>query len=693
MPGVEIQGMITRLKAFGMDRFAALVLLFGVVATWLGMREHAVFDELLVEPALTLLVIAVTALSLAILIRGVLQLDTATALAAVWVAALTVAVGVQAMVATALFVGAALGLGWRLVPSEFPAPALLALVAGMAIIAGLLGWLLPFPLHGRGTYLVSLLLIAAFTWRAIVAAVDSMRSQWSEVISESSAPFAVLIVGLVGTAAWLPTILFDDLVYHLALPTQLMHLGYYRLDPASQLWALAPWAGDVIHSIPAVLARDEARGAINLVWLASCAALIGAVGCSLGLNQRLACLTAALFASLPLNQSLILGMQTELPTTAAVLAMALVILNAPAAPERRTLLLLAILSAFLMGLKTSNALTILVFGVWLIAHWRGQLPWRELPRAVAIALLLAGSSYFFAGWIAGNPVLPLYNDIFLSEYARLERFRDSRWDEPVRWNLFWSMTFNVAEYYRGRAGATGFVLVTMLGGALLALFQSRLRAITLAALAILILPLLFAPYMRYAFPGMALLIPALMAGLANMRPRRGLALVVTGLILVQIALAPNASHVLRNSAIKRVVIDGRNAVLERNAPERLIAEWILDSRQTSARIFLQDPGRAYTASFAGQAFSWTWYDRELQERIRGSVDQNLAADWQRFWDEYGFTHVLVYGTTTDAVREALGDAKSVYRAGRAELWQLPGSASRDLSAERDFARRFRGGGS
>jgi len=44
------------------------------------------------------------------------------------------------------------------------------------------------------------------------------------------------------------------------------------------------------------------------------------------------------------------------------------------------------------------------------------------------------------------------------------------------------------------------------------------------------------------------------------------------------------------------------------------------------------------------------------------------------------------------VRAAPGDAELVYTAGRAGLWQLAGAASRDLSAERDFARSMRGGG-
>jgi len=683
--------MVGLLSRFRMDWIAALLLLAGLLATWLGVRQYAVMDEIPGEPALSVLLIAVVVWALGSVVRGVIAENTSTALGVVWMVALVVAVGFPATLSTTLLVFAALGLGWKLVPEQIPARALLALVVGMALIAGVLGWLLPFPIHSRGIYLLGLLLVVGFTWNSIRTAIGSVRTCWEEVAADSPAAFTVLVVGLAGASAWLPTIMFDDLVYHLALPTQLVHLEYYRLDPASQLWALAPWASDVIHAIPMVLAREEARGAVNLVWLGICAALVGAVARSLGLNRTLAWLAAALFASLPLSGVLVLSMQTELPSTAAVFALALTILHAPRSPDRRTLLLAAILSAFLMALKTSNALAIIAFGVWLFVHWRGRLPWRKLPLMLLIGLFLGGASYFFAGWVAGNPVLPLYNDIFGSEYARLERFRDSRWDEAVHWDLFWSLTFEVREFYSGRAGSTGYVLVALIGGVLLALLNKALRAPAVAALAITVMPLVFAPYMRYAFPGIALLIPVLVAGIAVARPGRLLVIALAGMTVFQLTLAPNASYIFWNSALKQRINDGETAILEKYAPERLIAEWIHDTHQRSARIFMADPARPYTGAFAGQAFGWSWYDRELQERVRAFKNPDLAVDWRDFWREHGFTHVIVYGNYNDALRTALADADRVFTAGRAELWRLPDPGNRDLAEERNFAQQLPGG--
>ena len=64
---------------------------------------------------------------------------------------------------------------------------------------------------------------------------------------------------------------YDDVVYHLGLPWQLQQTARYALDPTLQVWALAPWAGDVLHGVVQVLAGVEARGALNGLWLAMAA--------------------------------------------------------------------------------------------------------------------------------------------------------------------------------------------------------------------------------------------------------------------------------------------------------------------------------------------------------------------------------------------------------------------------------------
>ena len=61
---------------------------------------------------------------------------------------------------------------------------------------------------------------------------------------------AVLFLQLI-----VPGELVPDVVYHLGLPWQLQDTARYAMDPVLQVWALAPWAGDVLQGVAQVLAN------------------------------------------------------------------------------------------------------------------------------------------------------------------------------------------------------------------------------------------------------------------------------------------------------------------------------------------------------------------------------------------------------------------------------------------------------
>src|SRR5687768_15996385 len=96
--------------------------------------------------------------------------------------------------------------------------------------------------------------------RALRAAAGSVGNGWREAVAGTprAAAWAVMVAGLASAGAWLPTMQHDDLAFHLGLPWQLMLNGRYALDPAHQVWALAPWAGDVLQGMAQVMAHAEA---------------------------------------------------------------------------------------------------------------------------------------------------------------------------------------------------------------------------------------------------------------------------------------------------------------------------------------------------------------------------------------------------------------------------------------------------
>ncbi|MGH8035556.1 MAG: hypothetical protein ACREO9_10045, partial [Lysobacterales bacterium] len=375
-----------------------------------------------------MVVISALAWGMSRVLQRFFKIPMASGLAVIFALALVWMVGSRPVLATILMTVAAAGLGARLVPSATPARWAVAVIAGLALMAGGLGWVVSVRGHGPWLYGSALLLLVLVSQRELRQLGDGLLSRWSGTVCAEPrmAALGVMSLGLVSVVLWLPDLGYDDLAYHLALPVQLSVLGHYRLDPATQIWALAPWAGDIIQAIGYVLSGESARGAVNALWLILSGTLLWRLGREFGLDAGRAWLTLTLYASMPLTALLALGLQTEAPSIAVLLALALVIQRAPPRPDASVLQLVAVLMGCLLALKLSNALSAAPMGLWLLARWRGRLPWRAVPASLALPLLIGGSSYFHAWVLAGNPVLPLYNDVFQSQFMWPERFLDHR---------------------------------------------------------------------------------------------------------------------------------------------------------------------------------------------------------------------------------------------------------------------------
>jgi hypothetical protein len=562
-------------------------------------------------------------------------------------------------------------------------------------MGGGLGWVISVRGHGPWLYCFALLFLVIVSRHELKRLGEGLMSGWSEAVAAAPrmAMLAVMSLGLVSVVLWLPDLAYDDLAYHLALPVQLAELGYYRLDPATQVWALAPWAGDVIQGIARVLSGEAARGAVNGLWLILSGALLWRVGREIGLDSGRAWLTVALYASMPMTAMLAMGQQTEAPSIAVLLALALVILRATPRPEVATLQLVAVLIGCLLALKLSNVLSAMPMGVWLLSRWRGRLPWRGVPAAVALLLLIGGSSYFHAWILAGNPVLPLYNDIFQSPFMTLDRFQDFRWSAPMDLALPWRLTFNTAAYLESWAGAGGFLMVGLLGLLPLALIRPKqgtsARPLMLVGLCVFLLPLMFVHYLRYAQPGLVLMLPVLIATLEDARPRAGVERLLIVLVVLNFAFHGNVHWVLHFGAVPKQIREGREAVLERFGAEVRAAEWLRTQPSHEARILLIDRDRAYIAPFAGQAFARNWYDLEIHT-LADAADEDLSGKaWRNAWFDLGMTHVLTVEPMIPPVRAAieLSGARLVFAFGDTRVWQLPQPGPRDLVEERDLARQ------
>ncbi|KGM51179.1 hypothetical protein N792_12380 [Lysobacter concretionis Ko07 = DSM 16239] len=603
----------------------------------------------------------------------------ADALAAVWLLMLVALTGVLPALAVAALVGAAISVGSLLTG---PARPLLACLAGLALIAALVGWTLPLPLHRWWVYLPLLLLTIIWRRRALHEQLQCGIAGWLDAVRSAprAAAWTVLALGLASTGAWLPTMQHDDLAYHLGLPWQLMLHGRYALDPAHQVWALAPWAGDVLQAVPQVLAHAEARSALNLVWLIASAAGLCQIGAHIGLRPALRWATVALFASLPMTAGLLSGMQTETPATAVTIALALLVLDK--GEVRRRLWIGALLFVLLCSLKLMHGLAALPLLAWAGWRHRDRLAIKPLAGAALLVLMAGGSSFIYAWLVAGNPVLPLFNGMFQSPYFAALNFDDGRWHAGFSPGLPWNLTFNTARYLEGWNGGMGFVLVALAGAWLLALFDKRARGLTICASLAMVLPLVALQYGRYVHPGMVLLLPALLLAIQRWLPLRAATCLIVATCLLNLAFQANSHWLLHVGGAKRslATLGNDEALFTRYAPERVIAAAIRERAPDSGAVLvLSNP---YYAEFAGRGRTISWYAPDMQAQGDAADADATGAAWAQLLGRSRIGELIVSTDGLTAARRAgleRTGARLELTVGDAQWWRMPAASPRPQS--------------
>ena len=640
---------------------------------WNRMWEHWPAGRFL-----ELLVLAAASLALAWPLQRFLRVSWATGIACVWLAALVVFADPLPVLAVALVAITAVVIGGWIAGSG--APIALACACGLALLAGVLGWLLPLPVHYRWSYLALCLLTVGVGHRELFARLREMRAEWSAAVQlqPRAAALGVLALGLASTGCWLPTMQFDDLAYHLGLPWQLMTTGRYALDPTHQVWALAPWASDVQHALPQVMAGAEARGPLNALWIAVTAAGLWQLGARLGLQAAGRWGAIALYASLPLTAGLAAGMQTETATTALLVWLAwLVMRDETNGKASRALLAGAVLAGGLIGLKL---LGVVYAGVLVACAAMARRPWPPLVHllgACVVALAVAGSSYAYAGAVAGNPFLPLFNATFQSPFFASVDYQDMRWHAGASPLLPWNLTFSTSTYGETSPGSAGFILVALSGAWLLSILNRR--AWPLALIATVLLALVFLPlqYMRYAFPAMVLLLPVLATTALSTSPKTATWL-FAGIALLGFAFQANGNWMQRNGALKQTVMaaGGDPPLFREYAPERLLAETLRDS-DTEPVLVLEDEAPAY-AEFGTNGRTTAWYAPAVWRAAAAADADTSGAQWEALIRQTAASDVILRRSSLSVAQVAALDRLGAQReavAGDAELWTIPPEAN------------------
>ena len=668
------------ITGYGMNRSLWPVIPFwaGFVLFVASFISSTLWRGIAVQPVAGLICLALISLALATGVRRIFHCTRATAALVVWSCAMVYFSGFASVLGVALIAAAAVAIGSILIPAGRDGSSALAMLVGLALFCGTVGWLLPFPVHSRVVYVVVLASVVALRWRVVASVGRSIGISWSTAVAMAprASFLTIMCIGLASTCAWLPTLSYDALVYHLALPSQLAQLGYYQMNAGSNVWALAPWAADVLQGMAWVLAGVESTGAVSILWFGLTLILLWRLARELDLAPWLCWMAVALYGSLPLVAGLLVSMQTEGPTAAVLVGVALVI-QSVRMPERRHLVAVGVLFGLLLALKVSNLMFAGPLGLWLLWRWRGRMPWRALPLTLLLACVVAGSSYVYAYALTGNPVLPLFNGYFRSPFYPLVDFHDQRWNTGLAWNLPWLLVFESSVYDEAGNGLGPFVLIALGGNLLVALCRKHSMGLALVALAAFVLPLTQIQYLRYAMPVLVLMIPAMLCGIRyesiDRRQLRGVMFALWSVVVVSLMFVSSATWQLKSGALLKLLGGGHERVIQRYAVERDFSDVIRHRYGKRARTLLTDPARPFAADFAGQGFVTAWYDPQLFGLAAKARALDTVAAWRSLFDRSGANLLLVSRNGLSPGMKSAIDAyhgKCILTVGGAHLWEL-----------------------
>ena len=539
-----------------------------------------------------------------------------------------------------------------------------SIMVGAGTHLALFGVLMHFPFNNSLVYTVILalpVLLACvvglpalylprvgLAWQRMQAKCGS-RSYWLLVL-------AVIVVGHVARFAFFPTISYDDNATHLRIWTLLSTQHVYDFDVRAQIWLVAPFAVDLLHAVISLVARTDARAALNLGLLSLLLYSMWKLSSLINrrVNERL--LVIILFVSTPLLASLLTGLQTELMLAVLATAGTWLVLKRDGGLISARGVAVLMVAALCAATKLPGAVlgVVLLAGLVLERYLQRKqgLPalqgvqWVALTAILMSAAFVALHSYGVAWKITGNPLFPLYNGYFKSPFFGPYNFTDTRYVTGVSWRSYWELFFNTGRHYESHNFVAGFQYVALFPVALAILL---IVAPTRSALRIL-LPLLgfgmvmFAAvqYLRYLFPVLPLasvLIGAMFYGCTSNTAqgwiRRWIVATILLFTCANMYFSTGISWYLDRPAGGFYGEKAREAIVKEIMPEQIFNAYL--NREAPGAGVLYEDSRPFGATLMASPTYVNWYAPATLAQI-GAV--RSEADMQAFLMQHKISYVM-----------------------------------------------------
>ncbi|WP_237886272.1 hypothetical protein [Pseudomonas sp. PGPR40] len=528
-----------------------------------------------------------------------------------------------------------------------------ALLIGICLYVCVFSLLIHFPVNHQVIYLAILGIPFLFLKKK-----DARSLLLSALRDTASTPLAtlqqmsfrtvvalVLFIGYVSRFSFFPSIGFDDNVLHLRMWTELTQYHFYSFDIEHQIWSVAPFAIDLLHSIISLASNSDARGALNIAMLGLLLRAVWMISSSF-LDKHLdKTLLLLLLCSTPILSTLLTSLQTEL-LLALLITMGVKVLleesTGDACSRSLSILSAASLCAAtkLPGMVLGFTLLIAYAPLFLREKIHFKADKRHHQRTLYILFILilsftAVQSYIYSWFASGNPLFPLYNEIFKSPYFDIRNFSDPLYQKGFSLKSFWSIFYNTSTYYESKNFVAGFQYLYLLPIGIITLIAST--KINTQLKLILITPTLgfglvmfsASQYWRYLFPIVPL--ASVIVGFLLYRPRSvsdgstNATWVIRSIFMFFIAanifFFPGITWFFSHPTQLSYTAQGKATITDIVAPSKSLTTYL--SNDAKNPTVLYDPNATLGATLLGKPIYTNWYSpkqRDEYDRIKTKAD-------------------------------------------------------------------------
>jgi len=423
----------------------------------------------------------------------------------------------------------------------------------------------------------------------------------------------------------------DALATHLFIPAFISYKHEWGFNPELYVWSVTPMLGDWIYSISYMLGGEVASKLVTFMFICILAYLIEQLTQWAAAKKNIENISSLLFLSTPLV--FLECKQAFIDSIWAAFVMASFIkFSSFFFSQKKDILsgskFFAFYNAFAFQTKAvsfTSQLAIFPLIIYDILTKKSYKKYANFFLYALIATLIIGFIPYYTAYIkTGNPVFPLYNNIFKSIYFPFAAFENAFYPGGLHWDFIYKITFHTHRYLESYDGGVGFTYFVFLLPSV-ALAYKNYKIIFLAFLAFFLVFFTFqgTAYLRYILPFFALanviIVASIYSNNIGKYKKKILISILIFLIILNLIFFKSAVHYSQPLELKALISEeGRASFLKKAIPIRSAFE-IVNELNTEGKPVLIFGNEAATG-LNSDAVYVSWYNPKIVDMLTNAND-------------------------------------------------------------------------